>query len=172
MNACARRGVAGLTLFAILALAAGPACALVARLDDTASPRGRVAAQTAIGDQGRPLADAPGSAGAQVHFGTIDYRLATAPYVGHHARIYYVIPTQVRGLSTPAALRVSWRGLGNFASGSGHPGDRVPVWTGTVRSAWMDEALDLSMQIDLRQLRLPNGTDFGLESYFEIETLP
>ncbi len=105
-------------------------------------------------------------------FGQVDYKLATANFVGKQARIYYVIPASIPGLVSPSGLRVEWRGNAPFESGTGRPGDRILVWTGTVTEAWMSASLDLTMQVDLAALRLPSGTNFGFESYFEIEGLP
>ncbi len=105
-------------------------------------------------------------------FGAVDYRLATARFVGRRARIYYVVPAFVPGLLSPDGLRVEWRSLGKFMSGTARPGERVPVWTGTVGAPWIDESFDLTMHLDLRQFRPRSNTPFALESYFEIETLP
>jgi hypothetical protein len=148
----------------------GPAMALVERLDDSTSPSAQVRAQ---GDDHAPVT-APGTPSpiVRIAFGRVQYRLATARYLGRQARIYYVLPMAVPGLRSPAGLQVSWRTNGLFSSGSGRPGDRVPVWSGTVRDAWMTEALDLSWQVDAREVRLSRGMPLGFEAYFEIETLP
>jgi len=69
-------------------------------------------------------------------------------------------------------MRVEWRGVGAFSGGTARPGERVLVWSGIVRTPWMNEAIDLSMSVDLHQVRLPDGADLGMESYFEIETQP
>lgn len=162
-----------LTTAAFAAALAVPAVhAAIERLDDSASPRSRVPAQVSGDRSGRAPTANVGTSIVRVRFGEVDYRLATTRFVGRRARIYYVVPAQIRGLLSPAGLRVEWRGLGAFGSGVARPGDRVPVWTGIVRAPWMDESLDLSMQLDLRQVRMPGNADFGLESYFEIETLP
>jgi hypothetical protein len=143
-----------------------------ARLDDSASPRNRVPAQVALDQQGRPLSESFAPTTLRARFGTVEYRLATAPYVGQHARIYFVVPPQIHGLLSPAAMRVEWRGVGAFSGGTARPGERVLVWSGIVRTPWMNEAIDLSMSVDLHQVRLPDGADLGMESYFEIETQP
>ncbi|MCJ0764772.1 hypothetical protein [Variovorax terrae] len=156
---------------ALLAGAASPVAA-ADRLDDSASPRSRVPAQVVMSNEGRPLADSLNPVTATVKFGRVDYKLATARYVGRQARIYYVVPAQINGLRSPAGLRVDWRGYGLFASGSARPGERQLVWTGTVREAWMSDGLDLSFQLDLRELQRPRDGQFGFESYFEIEVSP
>jgi len=147
-----------------------PAWAQLARLDDSASPRAQVRATMDDGGIVRP--GAPVSPVVRVSFGHIQYRLNTSRYVGKRARIFYVLPAAIPGLRTPAALQVNWRGEGLFASGTGRPGERVPVWSGVVHDAWMNESFDIGWQVDLRELRLQRGAQLGFEAYFEIETLP
>lgn len=169
-----RRRLVRMQALAWLLLAGWPLSSALAaeRLDDSASPRSRVPAQVVMSNEGRPLNDSLNPVTATVNFGRVDYKLATARYVGRQARIYYVVPPQISGLRSPAGLRVDWRGNGLFASGSARPGERQLVWSGTVRDAWMSDGLDLSFQVDLRELQLARDGQFGFESYFEIETLP
>ena len=153
-------------LFAIcLLMPFVPAHAVVARLDDSTSPRTLVRT---------PLSRAQSADGriVQVPFGRVDYRLGTAPYVGQHARIFYVIPLGVSGLRSPDGLRVQWQSSGTFASGSGRAGDRVPVWSGIVRGPWIEASFELTWTLDANAWRLPAGMPLRFESYFEIETLP
>ena len=159
-----------ISLLAGLASIASTAWAQFERLDDSTSPRAQVQATLDNGDIVRP--GTPVSPIARVSFGRIQYRLATARYVGKRARIFYVIPAGVPGVRTPNAVQVSWRTEGLFASGTARPGDRIPVWTGVVRDPWINEAFDLSWQVDMRELRLQRGAALGFEAYFEIETLP
>lgn len=146
--------------------------AATARLDDSASPRSQVQPQLVLSDQGRPLADSFNARTATVKFGRVDYKLATAPFLGKQARIYYVVPAVIGGLRSPTGLRVDWRGNGLFANGSAYSGERRLVWSGVVREPWMSEGLDLTMQLDLREFQLPRNGQLGFESYFEIETSP
>ncbi len=158
-----------------LALASftAPSFARAERLDDSASPRSQVVSPPMLSEYGRPL-DKPSAGPAPnfgiVKFGRIDYKLATAKFIGKSARIFYVVPAAIAGLRSPGGLRVDWRGSGLFADGSARPGDRVLVWSGTVREAFISEGLNLTMQVELRQLQLRNGLAF--ESYFEIEVSP
>jgi hypothetical protein len=142
------------------------------RLDDSASPRSRVGSQSAWNQQGQLLSPTSTETAVVLKFGRVNYKLATAKYVGKQARIYYVIPTSINGLKYASSLKIQWQGSGLFGGGLARPGDRVLVWSGLVRDAWMSEALDLSMHIDLREVRLPVGQAFGFEAYFEIETSP
>lgn len=157
---------AGLAMSVAATLAAPPQ-----RLDDSASPRPQIQPLRALSEQGRPLEDSPHARQAVLQFGRIDYRLSTAPWIGQPVRIYYVLPPLVTGLRSPAGLRVDWRGLGAFASGSGRPGGRYLVWSGTVPGPWMNEAIDLSWVVDLQQVELRPGEPFSMQAYFEIEVM-
>lgn len=141
------------------------------RLDDTASPRGRVPPQVVLDDTGRPLEASPFAEAAQIRFGRIEYRLATAAWVGRQVRISYVVPPLIPGLRSRNGLRVEWRGHPPLASGAGRPGDHVPVWTGVVTGAWTNVALELTAHLDLRQVELRQHEPFGFECFFEIEVI-
>lgn len=155
----------------VLALAAAAAGA-AERLDDSASPRSRVPARVVLSDEGRPLVASRNPTRATVQVGRVEYRLATARYAGRHARIYFVVPAFIPGLRTPSALRVDWQGAGAFAGGSARGGERFLVWSGVVPGAWIQEALDLNFEVDLRELLLQADGQFGFEPYFEIEASP
>ncbi len=158
-----------------LALWASPGFARVERLDDSASPRSHVTSPPMLSEQGQPLdryTPGPSPTVGIVKFGRVEYKLATARFVGKQARIYYVIPAAIAGLRSPAGLRVEWRGNGIFADGVARPGQRTLVWSGIVREAYMSEGLDLTMRIELRELQLRQGVGLAFESYFEIEVSP
>jgi hypothetical protein len=159
------------SLLALAFAMAGPASA-AERLDDSASPRSRVPARVVLSEEGRSLAESRNPTRATIHFGRVEYKLATARYVGKRARIYFVVPALIPGLRSPAGMRLEWRGTGLFADGAGRPGDRRLVWSGLVPGPWMAEALDLTCEVELRALQLQRDGQFGFESYFEIEVLP
>lgn len=157
---------------AVVACVPWAASAFTARLDDSLSPRPQVVAPQVLSEQGRPLDDMLGDAVPQYgisRFGRVEYRLATAPYVGKRARIFYVVPAPVQGLRSPAGLRMSWRGSGLFADGSARGGERRLVWSGVVRDPVMRESLDLTMEVRLSELMLRPQGGLSVESYFEIE---
>ena len=167
--------LAGLALF----LVAAPSASAVERLDDSGSRQYAVVPQrtvlTSAHASGVAFGDGLGASqatGATLTFGRINYRLATAKYIGKRARIYLVIPQATNVVTTPAALKLEWRGTRAFASGAGHPGDRVLVWQGVVASAWIDEDVELTLHVDLRHLQNSARTTAGFESYFEIEASP
>ena len=143
------------------------------RLDDSASPRAVVQSPRVVSEYGYPLGrhvpGVPAPQRALVDFGRVEYRLATGPYLGRHARIYFVIPPLVLGLRSPQGLQVTWRSEGNFAAGTGRPGDRVLVWSGVVREPFMHEAISLRMEYSLRELLPQAGRGISVECYFEIE---
>lgn len=149
---------------AVSAAASTASAQKIARLDDSGSPRAQVHAdfrQAQMVDSQTLL----------LPFGRVEYRLATAPYVGRQARIYYVIPLAVAGLRSPSGLQMQWRGS-TLQDGMGRPGDRVLVWSGVVRTPWISDTFDLQLRIDPRQLQLGRGGSLSFESYFEIETQP
>lgn len=158
-------------LVAALLAAAGTARS-AERLDDSASLRSRVPARVVLSDEGRPLIASRNPTRAHVQIGRVDYRLATTRYAGRQARIYFVVPPIIDGLRSPAGLRVEWRGNGNFSSGSARPGERQLVWSGTVPGPWMNEAIDLTFEVDLSELQMQADTRFGFEPFFEIEVSP
>jgi len=166
-----------LELAAVIAFVLMPCVALAAieRLDDSGSRQYAVSPQRTVLTPANGLGDSFSTAqatGATLSFGRINYRLATAKYVGKRARIYLVIPQATNVVSTPAALKLEWRGTRAFASGAGHPGDRVLVWQGVVAGFWLDEDVELTMHIDLRHLHSSARATAGIESYFEIEVTP
>ncbi len=155
-----------------LLLFAASATAQTVRLDDSTSPRSRVAPQTTLTDEGRPLANSLEPNTATVNYGRVEYRLATSQYVGRKASIYLVVPPFVPGLKAPAGLRVVWRGNGLFSSGTARPSERRLVWAGVMTGPFMQEALDLSLELNLRDIQLPSNANSGFEMYFEMELKP
>ena len=173
--AASPRALRTLLLTLCLAFGASTGFAHVERLDDSASPRSQVTSPPMLSEQGQPLdryVPGPAATVGIVKFGRVEYKLATARFVGKQARIYYVIPAAIAGLRSPTGLRVEWRGTGIFADGAARPGQRTLVWSGIVRDAYMSEGLNLTMRIDLRELQLSRGAGLAFESFFEIEVSP
>lgn len=174
MNRASKLGKFGLGLAFFLSLVFNVAVARTERLDDSASPRAVVTSPPMLSEFGQPLSAAVRGPQPQygiVKFGRIDYKLATARYIGKPARVFFVVPASIPGLRTPMGLRVDWVGNGVFASGSARPGERTLVWTGTVREAFINEGLTMTMQVELNQL-LRASSGLAFESYFEIEVSP
>jgi len=142
------------------------------RLDDSASPRQHIAAVQALDENGRPLASSLGARQALIHYGRIEVRLNTAPYLGRRARIYGVLPPMLPGVLTPTALRLSWRGGRLFDSGQLRPDEPALVWAGIVTTPVMSDSLDLRVLLDLQQVQLQQGQLPNAALRFEIEVLP
>jgi len=158
----------GLLVF-IAALSPMPLMAFE-RVDDSASPRSIVSPQVVLSEKGARLEDSLDASTAIVRYGRVEYRLAMGRYMGREIRLYYAVPMNIPGLRSPGNLRVHWQGYG-VADGSARPGDRALVWTGAVREPWMNVALDLTFDLDLREFDLPSRAGVGFESYFEVELL-
>jgi hypothetical protein len=156
----------------VLLLAVGATARAAERLDDSASPRSRVPARVVLTNEGRTMMASRNPSRAVVQLGRVDFRLATTRHIGKQARIYFVVPPFVTGLRSPAGMRVDWRGNGNFANGSAHPGERQLVWSGIVTGPWMNEGIELSFEVELRELQLQADGQFGFEPFFEIEVSP
>jgi hypothetical protein len=135
------------------------------RLDDSLSPQQRVRASTRWAyDSSGPLDNEKINLLISEVRG-MEFRLKTAAYVGRQAKIYLKLPLVVRGLRSPAAMKVEWSGRGRFASGSVIPGDRTLVFQGTIRDPVFSEFLDFTIRLDARQIQ--RGLEF--EPIFEIE---
>ena len=105
--------------------------AITERLDDSASPRNRVASQPALNGQASATdADEEQPSTVTLKFGRIDYRLATAKYVGKQARIYYVVHSPSLDCALPQGLK--WNGGATVCSTTVK---RVPV-----NAAWCGQA--------------------------------
>jgi hypothetical protein len=141
------------------------------RLEDSASPRGRVSAPVVLSEQGRPLADTLHAKFAFVKFGRVDYRLATSAYVGRPVRIYYVVPGFIPWLRSPAGLKVEWQPGARLAGGVARPGERRAVWSGVIQEPWFADSIELSWEVDLAHVDFRHGEQFGMEAFFEIEVL-
>ena len=139
------------------------------RLDDSASPR-RNAYPTVTDAQGRPLDLKQMPTEVMLQYGRLEYRLATAAYMGKQARVYFVMPAYVPGLWSPAGMRAQWQGSGAFSDGSARPGERALVWSGTVREPWLAGSLQLTYHVNPRQMQKFAGG--AIEPYFEIEPWP
>lgn len=164
----------GLSLLraALLCLAAASVQAQgIHRLDSTASPRQQVAAMRVLDENGRPLANNPFAQQANAYFGRVEYRVATAAFVGQQARISLVVPPHVRGLRRADGLLFHWKGVDGTLSGQATPGQRQLIWSGRVTEAFTSLAIELGMQVDLSAMGDSAGL-VGVEPGFELELLP
>lgn len=97
----------------------------------------------------------------------VEIRLNTSRHVGKHARIYIGLPVAIRGMGDSSALRMSWKTNGVFSNGSITAGNRSRLFEGKITRNVMSDILDISFQIDARQV-------YGalrLKPLYEIEIL-
>jgi hypothetical protein len=139
------------------------------RLDDSASPLTEVQAQV-FSETGQLLSDSVNPQQAIMQFGQVTYRLNTASYVGQQARIYYVVPALISSLLDSHGVQVQWVGDGQLSDGSAYAGERKLVWSGQIAEPWFTAHLNVTAIVNLNLLK-SNNTNFGFESYFEIETI-
>jgi hypothetical protein len=142
------------------------------RLDSTASPRQQVAALQVLDERGQPLASNPFARHAHANFGRIEFRLATAEFVGRRARIDLILPAHVPGLRQASGLTYHWRGIDGSRSGQAMPGQRQPIWTGQIDQAFTTLSAEVGMRLDLSAMGPVPGGQIGVEPVFELELLP
>jgi len=97
----------------------------------------------------------------------VEIRLNTSPYLGKRARIYIGLPVAIRGMGDSSSLRMSWKTNGIFTDGSITAGNRSKLFEGKITEKVMSDVLDISFQIDARQV-------FGalrFNTLYEIEIL-
>lgn len=164
------------TLWIAAAVVCGPPDAARAqvphRLDSAASPRQRVAALQVTDENGQALALSPFARRALARFGRVEYRLGTGGFLQRRARIDIVLPPLVNGLQRTNGLVFRWRGLDGALDGQLRPGQRQPVWSGTITSPLTPLAIDLELELEFDALGPWNGGAFGVEPDFELVTLP
>lgn len=142
----------------------------VHRLDTAASPRQQVAALQVTDENGQPLG--PFAQQANARFGRVEYRLSTGAFLNRRVRIDIVLPPIVNGLQRPSGLLFRWRGQDGTQDGQLMPGQRQPLWSGTITSAQTLLAIELEMQLDLSAMGRWNGGNFGVEPGFELVVVP
>lgn len=133
-----------------------------ARLDDIAPPRHLRLELEWAQPGGR---DATGLHRMRARAPGVEYLLDTRPYRGRMARIYYVLPLDAAGLTSPFGLRVSWQARGELRSGEGRAGARVLVYEGRIDTPRIQAFFDLDLEVDSRYFA---GT-LRFDPYFEID---
>lgn len=157
---------------ALLCLAAASVQAQgIHRLDSAASPRQQVAALSVLDENGHPLASNPFAQQAHAFFGRVEYRVATAAFVGQRVRISLVMPPHVMGLRRADGLLFHWTGVDGTLSGQASPGQQRLIWSGRIDEAFTSLAIELGIQVDLSAM-VDNAGLVGVEPSFELELLP
>ncbi len=150
---------------AALALLSGAVWSqVVIRLDDSASPRQRVAVtpQWAF-----PDAD---EASQQLNLlradiSAFEVRLNTRAHLNRDVEIYLRLPLTIAGVRGPDGLRLEWQGRGRFVNGTIRSGERALVYRGRITEPVLAEILDLRLWLDGRQI----DGGFQFDPIFELE---
>jgi hypothetical protein len=162
-------------LAVLLALAATPAPAQRARLDDSLSlveshPVELGWSQGQINTALQALA-AGADGGLPPMSGRIpgvQVRLKTRDFVGRAARIFLTLPVSMSGVENPADLELRWEASGAFLPGSLRPGQSTLVFEGVIEQDVTSVIFDF-----LLLLENPGLSDtFTVEPFYEIEVLP
>jgi len=92
---------------------------------------------------------------------TVQVRLDVSPWLRHAGRIYLVLPAQPPGL-----VRAAWTTQGRLLSGQVISGNRTLVYAGVFGTPYVADVLQLTLQVDGRQMQQTYQLDF----HFEMET--
>lgn len=95
----------------------------------------------------------------------VDIRLKTDVYIGKQARIFLVLPLNVRGLGKPESLRLYWTTNGQFSDGNVSPGSRQLIFSGTIGERVMRDIFNFTFELDARDLH----QTLRLEPVYDIE---
>ena len=101
------------------------------------------------------------------HARNVDTRLDTSAFVDTRARIFLVLPVQVRGLNNPQRLSVSWTTNGLFQNGEVTPGNRRLIFEGRITEPVMRDIFNFTFEMDARFL----SELLRLEPIYEIEII-
>ena len=101
------------------------------------------------------------------HARNVDTRLDTSAFVDTRARIFLVLPVQVRGLNNPQHLSVSWTTNGLFQNGEVTPGNRRLIFEGRITKPVMRDIFNFTFEMDARFL----SELLRLEPIYEIEII-
>jgi hypothetical protein len=101
------------------------------------------------------------------HARNVDTRLDTSDFVDTQARIFLLLPVQVRGLNNPQRLSVSWTTSGLFQNGEVTPGNRRLIFEGKITEPVMRDIFNFTFEMDARFL----SEMLRLEPIYEIEII-
>ena len=152
------------TVFIISAMITLPGIA--APLDDSLSPQQQININIQWKDPGNvETLDEKSFNAVVARAHNVDIRLKTDTYLGKQARIFLVLPLNVRGLSKPESLRLYWTTNGLFSDGSVTPGSRQLIFEGTIRERVMRDIFNFTFELDARDLY----QTLRLEPVYDIE---
>lgn len=156
-----RRRLACLALAAIANIGAAQP---VIRLDDSASPRQRVAVNPQWAyPEAEDSDDRLNTLRADI--ASYEVRLNTRAYVNRDAAIYLRLPLAIAGVRSPEGLRLEWQGRGRFVNGTARPGERALLFRGRIAEPMLTELIDIRLWLDGRHV----DGGFQFDPVFEIE---
>lgn len=71
-------------------------------------------------------------------------------FINKPVRIYFVLPSQIPGLTGLNGLEVKWHTQGTFLSGSSFPGDRSLFFEGEIKNALLSDVISFEFTYDAR----------------------
>lgn len=151
-----RPGASALAIALALAVATSTAGAATFRVDDSASlPR----ESTALLHWRDPVPTRSSDDTLEGAIG-VALRLNVGAWLNHVGRVYLVLPEQ----GTPP-VRLSWRTQGRLLPGQVQPGQRVLVYEGRIETPYLEERLELAIEVSGSRLSGTQPVNF----HFEIE---
>jgi hypothetical protein len=89
---------------------------------------------------------------------TLHVKLNVAPWMKRSGRIYLVLPAQ-----QPGAMSASWVTQGRLLPGRIVSGSRTLVYSGPISSPFIEDVLQLTLQVDGTSLRQAYRVNFSFE---------
>ena len=88
----------------------------------------------------------------------ITMRLNVAPWLNKSGKIYMALPQQPIG-----AVNVTWTTQGRLLPGKLISGERTLVYAGPIRSSFLEDTFDVSVETDGKRLASPQRLQFHFE---------
>ena len=89
---------------------------------------------------------------------TVRVKLHVAPWLRRPGRIYLVLPAQ-----QPGAMNASWSTQGRLLAGRVSSGSRSLVYSGLITTPFIEDVLQLTLEVDGTQLRQLYHVNFRFE---------
>jgi hypothetical protein len=89
---------------------------------------------------------------------TLHVKLNVAPWLKHAGRIYLVLPAQ-----QPGAMSASWVTQGRLLPGRLTSGARALVYSGVITTPFIEDVLQLTMEVDGTRMRQLYHVNFSFE---------
>ena len=89
---------------------------------------------------------------------TVRVKLNVAPWLRRPGRIYLVLPTQ-----QPGAMNASWSTQGRLLAGRLSSGTRALVYSGLITTPFIEDVLQLTLEVDGTQMRQLYHVNFRFE---------